>query len=83
MVLPGGGAQIELMTGPWIESLPDAERAGWDHIAVSLGSATAVDALAGRCRAEGRLLSGPRTTGDGYYEAVIAMPGGARIEITG
>lgn len=83
VVLPGGGAQIELMTGPWIEAVPDAERAGWDHVAVSLGCAAAVDALAERCRADGSLLSGPRTTGDGYYEAVIAMPGGARIEITG
>lgn len=79
--LPGGGA-IEVMTGPWVEAAPPVERAGWDHVAVSLGSETAVDALADRCRAEGCLLSGPRRTGDGYYEAVIAAPDGTRVEIT-
>lgn len=80
-VLPGG-VQIELMTGPWIGAEPDAERPGWDHIALSLGSAEAVDALAARCREDGCLVSGPRTTGDGFYEAVLATPDGTRIEIT-
>ncbi len=79
--LPGGGA-IELMSGPWVEPTTPAERAGWDHVAISLGSEAAVDAMADRCRAEGCLLSGPRRTGDGYYEAVIAAPDGARVEIT-
>lgn len=77
-----GGVQIELMTGPWIEAVPDAERPGWDHLALSLGSAEAVNALAARCRQTGCLVSGPRTTGDGFYEAVLAMPDGTRIEIT-
>lgn len=76
------GAQIELMSGPWVEAGGEGDRLGWDHIAISLGSAQAVDALASRCEAEGLLVSAPRTTGDGYYEAVISMPGGARIEIT-
>lgn len=79
--LSDGGA-IELMTGPWIEVASPAERAGWDHVAVSLGSEAAVDVLAARCRAEGRLVSGPRRTGDGFYEAVIAAPDGVRVEIT-
>lgn len=79
--LPDGGA-IELMTGPWVERVAPAERAGWDHVAVSLESEAAVDALAARCKADGCLLSGPRWTGDGYYEAVIAAPDGTRIEIT-
>lgn len=83
VVLAGGGAQIELMTGPWLEGTAGDERPGWDHIALSLGSADAVDAMAERCRAGGCLVSAPRTTGDGYYEAVIAMPDGTRIEITG
>jgi lactoylglutathione lyase len=77
-----GGVQIELMTGPWIEAVPDAESPGWDHLALSLGSAEAVNALAARCRHAGCLVSGPRTTGDGFYEAVLAMPDGTRIEIT-
>lgn len=77
-----GGVQIELMTGPWIAAEPDAERPGWDHVALSLGSTEAVNALAARCRQDGCLVSGPRTTGDGFYEAVLAMPDGTRIEIT-
>ena len=79
--LPDGGG-IELMAGPWVEAAPPAERTGWDHIAISLGSEAAVDALAGRCAAEGVLISGPRRTGDGFYEAVIAAPDGIRVEIT-
>jgi lactoylglutathione lyase len=76
------GAAIELMTGPWIDAAEPAERVGWAHVAVSLGSAEAVDAAARRFEASGLLLSGPRKTGDGYYEAVVAGPDGAPIEIT-
>lgn len=82
ITLPGDGGRIEVMTGPWIAGTGADERIGWDHIAVSLGSESAVDALATRCAADGILISAPRTTGDGFYEAVIAMPDGTRIEIT-
>jgi lactoylglutathione lyase len=77
-----GDAQIELMTGSWIASGGQGERAGWDHVALSLGSERAVDELAELCRQDGILLSAPRLTGDGFYEAVIAAPDGTRIEIT-
>lgn len=82
VTLPGGGAKIELMTGPWIEKAPSTDHVGWDHIAVSLGDVAAVDSLAERCRAVGLLLSPPRLTGDGFYEAVISMPDGTPIEVT-
>jgi len=81
ITLPGDGC-IELMTGPWIAVAGSDDRIGWDHIALSLGSAAAVDALAARCAADGVLVSAPRTTGDGFYEAVLAMPDGTRVEIT-
>jgi lactoylglutathione lyase len=74
--------QIELMSAPWVDEKSADECMGWDHIAISLGDAKAVDALAERCRTDGILLSGPRLTGDGFYEAVIAAPDGTRIEIT-
>jgi lactoylglutathione lyase len=51
-------------------------------VAVSVGCIAAVDALATRCAADGCLLSPPRRTGDGFYEAVIAMPDGTPVEIT-
>lgn len=82
VTLPDGGARIELMQGPWVGSAPAGEALGWDHVAVSLGSAAAVDTLAARCAAEGCLVAPPRRTGDGFYEAVLAMPDGTRIEIT-
>lgn len=76
------GASIELMYGPWIKDRPDDENIGWDHIAISLGSKDEVDALASRCEQNGILLSSPRMTGDGFYEAAIASPDGTPIEIT-
>ncbi|HCS4295824.1 TPA: glyoxalase/bleomycin resistance/extradiol dioxygenase family protein, partial [Enterobacter hormaechei] len=40
-----------------------------------------VDSMA--AQASGSLLSAPRMTGDGFYEAVIADPDGNRIELVG
>lgn len=79
------GAALELMTGPWLgdAAVDPAERAGWAHVAVDLGSEDAVRAAAERFTAEGCLVSGPRRTGDGYFEAVVRSPEGALIEIVG
>lgn len=79
--LPGGGPRIELMTGPRIAD-PVADGLGWDHVAVSVGGMAAVDSLARRCSEERLLVSGPRTTGDGFYEAIVTTPDGTRVEIT-
>lgn len=82
VTLPDGGAQIELMTAPWLANADSADHVGWDHLAIALGSRAAVDTMAQRCGAEGMLIAAPRITGDGFYEAVIAAPDGTRIEIT-
>jgi lactoylglutathione lyase len=79
-----GGARLELMQIP---DLPggagSAHAIGYAHLALSVGSQTAVDTLTARLQADGTpILDGPRTTGDGYYESVIADPDGNRIEIT-
>lgn len=77
------GATLELMSIPEIEnSAQAAERPGWAHVAISLGSEAAVDALAVRMESIGLLVSPPRRTGDGFYEAVIHDPEGNRVEIT-
>jgi lactoylglutathione lyase len=56
---------------------------GLTHLAISLGSETAVDELTKKLRSEGvTVLDGPRRTGDGYYESVVLDPEGNRIEIT-
>ncbi|WMY07590.1 VOC family protein [Paraburkholderia phenoliruptrix] len=80
--LRGDQTMIELMTGPWIANGSPMDRVGWDHLAICLGDSIAVDELAKRCDADGLLISAPRTTGDGFYEAVIATPDGTWIEIT-
>ena len=76
------GAALELMTGPWLTGDAEGERPGWAHVALSLGSAEAVDAAAHRFAGLGLLVSGPRKTGDGFYEAVVRAPDGALVEIT-
>lgn len=63
---------------------PKAERGtGYSHLAFSVGSRQAVDEWAERLRMDGYpVISGPRVTGDGYYESCILDPEGNRIEIT-
>ena len=47
------------------------------------GSKQAVDNLTGFIRSSGfKVISEPRTTGDGYYESIVLDPDGNRIEIT-
>lgn len=47
-------------------------RTGFAHLAFSVGSPEAVDRLTAQLAADGhRVASGPRTTGDGYYESCI------------
>ena len=79
----GGGARLELMTRPGLEDAPADPGVGWAHLALSAGSRAAVDALTGRlARAGYAVLSGPRVTGDGYYESCVAGPEGIRLELT-
>ena len=48
----------------------------------TLGSRGAVDAATERLRAAGCTVeSGPRVTGDGYYESCVLDPEGNRVEL--
>lgn len=78
------GARLEIMNKP---SMEDGEktllRTGYIHIAFSLGSKEAVDDLTEKMKKDGyEVISGPRTTGDGYYESCIVGFEGNQIEIT-
>ena len=78
------GARLEVMTKP---ALIDVEkhlnRTGYAHIAFSVGSKEKVDSLTATLKANGyEVISGPRTTGDGYYESCIVAIEGNQIEIT-
>lgn len=78
----GGEARIEIMQRPGHEEAASPERAGWIHTAFTVGGKEDVDALAQRLVNDGfAVTSGPRTTGDGYYEAVVLDPEGNDIEI--
>lgn len=58
-------------------------RTGYIHIAFSVGSKENVDSLTRRLKEDGyAVVSGPRTTGDGYYESCIVGIEGNQIEIT-
>jgi lactoylglutathione lyase len=80
------GARIEAMKTTTLTPVviePGAQRMGFTHIAISLGSEQLVDALTERLKRDGfPILDGPRRTGDGYYESVTLDPDGNRIEIT-
>lgn len=79
-----GGARIELMhDGAQVRNTEDRPHDGWGHVALSVGSAEVVDSLTAELVEAGyRCVSGPRTTGDGYYESCILDDEGNRIEIT-
>jgi lactoylglutathione lyase len=72
-----GGARLELM------QMPGQELGLRAHVAFALGSRERVDSLTAELRAAGvPVLDEPRTTGDGYYESVVADPDGNRVELT-
>lgn len=78
------GARLEIMQRPEMVNLPkEAARTGYAHIAFSVGSREKVDALTTELKADGYdVVSGPRITGDGYYESCIVTMEGNQVEIT-
>ena len=80
----GSGARLEIMNRPKLKyDEKSLTRIGYSHIAFSLGSKSAVDKLTEKLKNDGYdVISGPRTTGDGYYESCIVGIEGNQIEIT-
>ena len=78
------GSRLEIMNRPGMDDMwKSAARTGYVHIAFSLGSAERVDELTEKLRKDGyEVISGPRTTGDGYYERCISAFEGNIIELT-
>ena len=70
------GARLEIMKKPVMDELDKPlNRTGYIHLAFSVGSKEAVDELTARLKSDGyEVVSGPRTTGDGYYESCIVGP---------
>ena len=78
------GSRLELMTKPDLTDSGDLlNRFGYAHLAFATGSKEAVDTLTNKLNAAGYpTISGPRTTGDGYYESCVLGFEGNLIEIT-
>ncbi|MBN2441355.1 MAG: VOC family protein [Spirochaetales bacterium] len=81
------GARLELMrySSTVDEKSGDPGRLsrGYAHFAFSVSSRRMVDKLVEELRADGyEVVSEPRVTGDGYYEACILDPDGNHVEIT-
>ena len=79
-----GGARIEIMNKPdMTDDNKGLNRTGYAHLAFSVGSKEKVDELTEQIRSAGyEIISGPRTTGDGYYESCIVAFEGNQIELT-
>lgn len=79
-----GGARLEIMNIPGKDAPAGrGNLKGLAHFAISVGSKENVDDMARKFKEDGVvIISEPRTTGDGYYECVIADPEGNYVEIT-
>ena len=79
-----GSTRLELMLRPDVQDADPSQPAiGYVHLSFAVGSKKGVDLLTRRLAADGyTVTSGPRTTGDGYYESCILGPEGIQIEVT-
>ena len=79
-----GSTRLELMLRPDVQDADPSQPAiGYVHLSFAVGSKKGVDLLTRRLAADGyTVTSGPRTTGDGYYESCILGPEGIQIELT-
>ena len=77
-------ARLEIMNKPQMQDSPKAlTQTGYIHIAFSVGSKEKVDELTAKLKEDGyEIISGPRITGDGYYESCVVGIEGNQIEIT-
>lgn len=81
------GARLELMTMPNIPANENdtikQQHLGIIHLAFGAKSVHEVDEKGKELKADGYpILSGPRITGDGYYEFETLDPDNNRIEVT-
>jgi lactoylglutathione lyase len=81
------GARLELMARPDIpvnkNDTVQAQHLGIIHLAFGVTTMTEVDAKATQLAQAGfPIISGPRKTGDGYYEFETLDPDGNRLEVT-
>ena len=77
------GTALEIMRSMRIRERAAKEHTGYCHVAFSAGSPERVVEMTERLRKDGFRITGePRTTGDGFFESVVADPDGNSVEIT-
>ena len=78
------GARLEIMKKPQMDDFEKTlARTGFIHLAFGVGSEEKVDRFTKRMKEDGyTVVSGPRRTGDGYYESCIVGIEGNQIELT-
>lgn len=79
------GARLELMRRPDVTSSNDGpgQRCGLTHLAFGVQTMREVDEKCAQLQKDGYpILSGPRKTGDGYYEFETLDPDKNRLEVT-
>jgi len=81
------GARLELMSRAGIPNNAndtiEKQHLGLIHVAFGVASMNEVDAKAQQLQNDGfKILSGPRKTGDGYYEFETLDPDNNRLEVT-
>lgn len=79
----GAALEIMSMSNGLKDVSKDELNAGYSHMAFSVGDREAVDCLTKKLKSDGfEVVSGPRVTGDGYYESCVLDPDKNRVEIT-
>ena len=81
------GARLEIMSKPGSPQNQNdtviKQHEGIIHLAFGVNTKEEVDSKAKELERDGfRILRGPRTTGDGYYEFETVDPDGNRLEVT-
>lgn len=78
------GARLEIMHNDSVQKDENKPvKNGWHHITFAVGSKDKVNKLTVLLKKDGyEILSGPRMTGDGYYESLVRAFENNLIEIT-
>ena len=78
------GARLELMHNTEMNDIEKyRKRTGFIHIAFTVGGKEDVDRITEKIKNDGyEVISGPRKTGDGYYESCVLGFEGNILEIT-
>lgn len=77
------GGMLEVMTRPGCGARAAGGAGGYHHLAMCASAVDQVDFITKRLAADGYTVqSGPRLTGDHYYESVVLDPDGNPVEIT-